>query len=579
MTRANAPLHADFEPAWEQLFNQFADGLATSDDERRLHDLLRDSADARRAYREFVSLHSSLYWDYAAVANHGMPPGGGLESGERGGQWRSRWIAAVVAGLILSGAAAAATVALIAPSLLKRGELAERAAADERAIANPAAAPLATVKNTRFLLVDEHESPLAAGQPIDAGRVSILGGAVELVLRNGVEILLEGPGELELIGELQAFLHAGSAVVRMPKGMHGFRLETANTEVLDLGTEFAVKAAGGVMTDVQVYDGAVLATSKFEGNGGRFPKRLEAGQAVRFSPESPNEPGTLPYEEGRFARRLPVDKAVEHQMPRLSSKQAQTDYLIQQFGQPQQPGIVVSRPAGPMAIDGRLDDWRSAPGFTASLNRDPAAAEWVDGRMMYDDEHLYIAAHVGDPHPLSSSIDPSLDADDGWRGGAVQVRLSTDRSQGWPVNANAPSYYKMRRLVATPQQREAAFNPRLAHLTMWFHAASATPCLTIARGMMIGDLQLNPSGFRAAYTRDADGRGYVMEYAIPWRLLDCETDPPQPGDDLAAAWQVLYSDEGGRLWRTQIIEIRNPDEPPKIFCWERAATWGRAEYR
>jgi hypothetical protein len=47
----------------------------------------------------------------------------------------------------------------------------------------------------------------------------------------------------------------------------------------------------------------------------------------------------------------------------------------------------------------------------------------------------------------------------------------------------------------------------------------------------------------------------------------------------AAAWQVLYSDEGGRLWRTQIIEIRNPDEPPKIFCWERAATWGRAEYR
>jgi hypothetical protein len=47
----------------------------------------------------------------------------------------------------------------------------------------------------------------------------------------------------------------------------------------------------------------------------------------------------------------------------------------------------------------------------------------------------------------------------------------------------------------------------------------------------------------------------------------------------AAARQVLYSDEGGRLWRTQILEIRNPDEPPKIFCWERAATWGRAEYR
>jgi hypothetical protein len=70
-----------------------------------------------------------------------------------------------------------------------------------------------------------------------------------------------------------------------------------------------------------------------------------------------------------------------------------------------------------------------------------------------------------------------------------------------------------------------------------------------------------------------------MEYAFPWRLLNCEDAPPQPGDDLAASWQVCFSDEGGRLWRTQIIEVRNPDEPPRIYTWERASTWGRAEYR
>lgn len=578
MTSGNASPLAGFEPGWEDLFNRFADGLATADDERQLHDLLRESAAARRAYREFVSLHSSLHWDYASVANHGMPPGGGEAIG-RSRISRGRWIATLLAGAILSGAAAMVAVVMMPPGPMPRGDRGIASIANgEGVIANPAAGPLATVKNTRFLLVADSGSRFAAGQSIDAGRVSILGGAVELVLRNGVEILLEGPGELELIGELQAFLHAGSAVVRMPKGMHGFRLETANAEVLDLGTEFAVKSVNGFMTDVQVYDGAVLATSKFEGNGGQFPKRLEAGQAARFSPESPDEPAKLPYSDERFARRLPVDVGIEH---RWADRRDQLAIMneIRQFGRPQQPAIVVSRPAGPIAIDGRLDDWRSAPGFTASLNRDPAAAEWVDGRMMYDDEHLYIAAHVGDPHPLSSSVDPVIDADDGWRGGAVQVRLSTDRSQGWPVNANSPSYYAMRRLEASPHQREAAFNPRLAHLTMWFHAASATPCLTIAFGMMVQDLRVNPSGFRAAYTRDADGRGYVMEYAIPWRLLDCETDPPQPGDDLAAAWQVLYSDEGGRLWRTQILEVRNPEEPPKIYLWERAATWGRAEYR
>ena len=105
------------------------------------------------------------------------------------------------------------------------------------------------------------------------------------------------------------------------------------------------------------------------------------------------------------------------------------------------------------------------------------------------------------------------------------------------------------------------------------------PCLTIRDGMMTGELQVNPSGFRGGYARAADGRGYTMEYAIPWRLLNCEDDPPQPGDNLAASWQVFFSDEGGRLWRTQITEVRNPDEPPRIYTWERAATWGRAEYR
>lgn len=572
MTAATPPLLVGFEPGWEDLFNRFADGLATAADERQLHDLLREHAAARRAYREFVSLHSALQWDYAAVANHGMPPGGGTARG-RSRISRGRWIATFLAGAILSGAAATVAMMLTPPGQGDRGV----AAAGYRAQL-PVVRSLATVKNTRFLLVADPKGLLAVGQPIDAGRIRILGGAVELSLRNGVEILLEGPGEMELIGELQAFLHHGSAVVRMPKGMHGFRLETANTEVLDLGTEFAVKSVNGVMTDVQVYDGAVLATSKLGGNGGRFPTRLEAGQSVRFSPESPDAPASLRYSEERFVRRLPADVGVEHRSAK-SRDQLAIDNETRHFGQPQQAAIVVSRPADPVIIDGRLDEWRSALGFTASLNRDPAAAEWVDGRMMYDHEHLYIAANVGDPQPLASSIDPALDADIGWRGGAVQVRLSTDRLQGWPVNGNAPNYYAMRGLEAAPEQRQAAVNPRLMHLTMWFHAASATPCLTIMHGMMTTELQVNPSGFRAAYTRDANGEGYVMEYAIPWRLLNCETDPPQAGDVLGAAWQVLYSDEGGRLWRTQIVEVRNPVEPPRIYSWERAATWGRAEYR
>jgi hypothetical protein len=438
--------------------------------------------------------------------------------------------------------------------------------------------PLATITQQKFLLPFDPERPLSVGQPFEPGHVKILGGAIEMTLRNGVVIVLEGPGDLELRGELEAFLHAGRVVVRMPEGMSGFRLDTATTDVLDLGTEFAVKTGAGFVTDVQVYEGAVIATGRSPETAGRFPKRLEAGQAARFSPQAAVEPETLPFAESRFIRRLLPDVGIPHHAPDTRNATARADDL-RQYGRAEQAAMIVTRVIEPVRIDGRLDDWQAAAGFTASRDGSADCPEWADGRMMYDDEHLYIAAHVGDPAPMQSTIDPSLDADDGWRGGGVQVRVSTDRGMGWPVNANAPNYYAMRGIAPTAEQKASATNQRLAHLTMWFHAPSQKACLTIAHGMLVSDLVVDPSGYRGGFVRDADGKGYVLEYAIPWRLLHCETDPPRAGDTLATAWQVHWSDAGGRLWRDQLIEVRNADEPRRIMIWERGATWGRAEYR
>ena len=438
--------------------------------------------------------------------------------------------------------------------------------------------PLATITQEKFLLPADPDPSLSVGQPLEPGHVKILGGAIEVTLRNGVVIVLEGPGDLELRGELEAFLHAGRVVVRMPEGMSGFRLDTATTDVLDLGTEFAVKTGAGFVTDVQVYEGAVIASGRSPEAAGRFPKRLEAGQAARFSPQAAVEPETLPFAESRFIRRLLPDLGIPHRAPDTRNATARADDL-RQYGRAEQAAMVVTRTLEPVRIDGRLDDWQAAAGFTASRDGSADCPEWADGRMMYDDEHLYIAAHVGDPAPMQSMIDPSLDADDGWRGGGVQVRLSTDRGMGWPVNANAPNYYAMRGIAPTGEQKAAATNHRLAHLTMWFHAPSQAACLTIAHGMLVSDLVVDPSGYRGGFVRDANGKGYVLEYAIPWRLLHCEADPPRAGDTLATAWQVHWSDAGGRLWRDQLIEVRNPDEPRRILIWERGATWGRAEYR
>ena len=253
--------------------------------------------------------------------------------------------------------------------------------------------------------------------------------------------------------------------------------------------------------------------------------------------------------------------------------------IVREFGPARQAAITVHPATNGMVIDGRLDEWADKPGFSGTLDGTASCPEWADGRMMYDEKCLYIAAHVGDPMPLRSIIDPEIDAGWGFRGGAVQVRVSTDRLMGWPAQGNSMSYYTQRKSFPTPEQEQAARNPRLAHLTMWFHEPSQTPCLTIKHGALVGELQVNPAGFAGAFVADADGQGYTMEYAIPWSLLGCADDPPQRGDVLAAVWQVLWGDEDGRMRRKQLVEVRNANAPLEINVWERAATWGRAEYR
>ena len=498
---------------------------------------------------------------------------GGLQSGRRGwlsSRQQKNWAAALLGAAVIT--------AVVAMLLLSPSNQAHAPAPARLAASVPVATvPLATITRSQFLLAGEAAESLAVGKAIGAGRVLILDGALELTLKNGVVITLEGPADLDLGGEMEAFLHDGNAVVRMPEGTDGFRLKTATADVLDLGTEFAVKASHGFFTDVQVYEGAVIATGRSSGTAPRFPKRLEAGQSARFSPHGPEEPEPIPYSESRFVRRLPADAGIPIESPSNLPRDAANELRL--WGRPQFDSIAVHRAPKSVTIDGRLDEWQEGPGFMSFRDGTPSCPEWADGRMMYDDGHLYLAAHVGDPEPMRSVIAPAIDPGDGWRGGSVQVRVSTDRQMGWPADGNTAAYFAQRNLEPTPEQKVAARNLRFAHLTLWYHAASQTPCLTINHGMRFDDFVLNPSGFRGAFTRDADGKGYVLEYAIPWALLKCADDPPRAGDMLAAVWQVNWSDAAGRMRREHMVEIHNPHEPLQIHVWERAATWGRAEYR
>ena len=536
--------------ATRDLFNRVADGIQSEDDEQQLAALLKRDDAACEEFQRLMEMHSTLHWLYVAAA---LPP---RRRPAAAGGGSGRWIAAAVVGLAVFGAAVAGVGGAFRSSPLQ-----------------PAADSLGVVDQARLVVPAAGGRALRSGDPVAAGRLAIDSGVVGMRLRNGVQIVLEGPGELELLGDMVAFLHSGKAVVRMPKGMSGFRLDTPTTGVLDLGTEFGVKVGLGHVTDVQVYDGEVLATRKPGETGMQFPKRLVAGEAARFEPGNDGLPSTIPYSEGRFIRSVPTTPGVE--LEHVTDPEER----IRQFGRMLFDSIPVMPATGPVTIDGDLADWHAEPGFKAARHPSRRDDQWAAGWMMYDDEHLYIGAHVGDPYPLRSAIDPELDPEFGWQGGGLQVRISTDRGMGWPADADSPNYYSARQLEPTAADRKKAENPRLAHLTMWHHAPSGRACITVAHGMNLNDLAVNPPGVVGVFRPDPDGRGYVVEYAIPWRVVHAEDDPPRRGDRLAAVWQVHWSDETGRLWRDQLVEIRNPHEPHRIQAWERAATWGRAEYR
>lgn len=407
--------------------------------------------------------------------------------------------------------------------------------------------------------------PAQKGQSLGRERLAIASGAVEVTTRGGHMIVLEGPSELELIGEHEAFLHRGKAVVRAATAGDGFTLETPTAAMSCSAGEFAAHVAGSLTTDVQVYAGAIIASGVAKLGRGQFPDRLVAGEARQFSPLPDTPPETLGFSAERFVRRVPDDTGIGMPLNAAPGNKV---------GRPRLESLVVTRAVDRVTVDGMLDDWKQARWFRAG-----GGAESIEGSMMFDADHLYVAARVGDPLPMRNSVDPQLDAQTVWHGGGLQIFFSGDRATGWPADANTPGYYVTRKTEAPFAERIKAENPRLLTFIMIHHAPTKTDHLFLGRAPSFGPDRVAADGFSGRFVRNPDGRGYTLEYAIPWTTLGLADDSPQAGDRLATAWELHFSDETGRLWRNQIIEIRNQREPPGIFLFERAATWGRAEFQ
>ncbi len=220
----------------EGLLNNLVDGTLTEDHEQVLADILRTNASARRYYRQFMSLHADLQWDYAsaAVLQQETERSSPAERG-RGGWAIAKWCSV----------AAALAVALFAALTVGWPRLFSPDHA--RSVIGRVAVVTGDVH-----LVDDGRQQLVTGEiELRSGsgvNVGGLTGLAVLRLDDGTEISLAGETHIECqrrADQTTVVLHEGnlSADVARQAAGRPLQIRTSNAQISVLGTRLAVGAS------------------------------------------------------------------------------------------------------------------------------------------------------------------------------------------------------------------------------------------------------------------------------------------------------------------------------------------------
>ena len=550
-------------PAEQELMTLIGSVLnetAAPADARRLDEILLRDAGARRSYRRYINLHAALHSRFALSESRQARVETILE--ERGAISRTNLFSTRMV-----------RISVAAILIISTGWLGAQYLIHDTSDKGLNSAPTEVVSMGHLSKISgarwgEARDALAIDASFNAGPVNLSEGLAEITLTNGVRVVLEAPVRFDLETTHKLSLWHGRLVAYVPPEARGFAIETPHSRVIDLGTEFGVGVDDGGETEVQVFRGELLTQAKGSPDSAQN-QHLLAGKAVIIDASAVSR--GIPYQPQRFVRMFPEDPVIKQPGGPLYNQ----SHL----------GILNVVPAPEkVAIDGNLSDWDRSGAFHAECMPPYNDNHHVDGSLMYDSRFLYIGAHVADPAPMLSKMDPDVNPQQySWQGGSVILRLATDPKLGWPLKAMGPA----ERSTQHPDygQRPEDINENLVHLTMWYYQPSGKARLQLSFGMdfhgeitqplsKIEGAAENKVGWDGVFVKDPDGRGYTLEYAVPWALLNAASKPPQAGDVLAANWTVHWSDKKGELSRGYLTEITNPAIQP--FHFLNGSAWGKA---
>lgn len=296
-----APLDSELA----ELFSAICEGTASEQQTGRLESLALSDDDVCRSYLNFLALHGSLGTLHAErtdelnpnqlhagpspIASPAVLRAAALPGDDRRVR-RSAQVLATAASLLLVGYFVGMAVFV---SLRDRSSRFRAAPLvnEEGASLGAEGTSVATVLSSEHVQWSPDSQVTAEDRLIESGKShKIDSGLVELQLRQGATLIIEGPSEWTIDGKNNATLKQGKLVAKVPPMATGFTLNTPLGTVIDLGTEFGVRV-GQQSAEFRVFVGKVEVqpASGAAGQSARPRTTLVAGEVAQIvgSDQSP----------------------------------------------------------------------------------------------------------------------------------------------------------------------------------------------------------------------------------------------------------------------------------------------------
>lgn len=209
---------------------------------------------------------------------------------------------------------------------------------------------------------------------------------------------------------------------------------------------------------------------------------------------------------------------------------------------------------GKVVIDGKTDDWDLSGGVFICgdvENLRDRFGVWVHA--MYDVDNLYVLARWLDETPLSN---PGLaGADSPWSGDSLQLRI-----------------------IADPERLAETKKPAVCWVSGW-RDREGTEAIGIDFPNQGGEVLKDAiaRGARQACVKNADGKGYVQEMVLPWKLLVAGGIKPEPGKRMVFSVEANFNTTSG--FRMTFKDIFRPGVvPDRVFTFTADKCWGYGSF-